>query len=298
MLSDYSNIPNELLPFFYLKGNGECFMTEYYYKPYDQNVTTYNLELVQSKIVDYDAVVLNLIKFYFENADEQMAMNYQTSLCYISELIQKSDYDDHLKSSLYALFINPIPLIQKLSYELMAKDFQLNQIYVKHYSKLSKLEQDFDIEEIIEKLKICRNEACDVEDFETIHVSFCFLNKNCIRVSYISDTEAILVLGYDYIASLDFCISRNSTPELDVFGNAISEKNRVEIINLILEKNEITIKDIEQTLGFTGTNAYYHLSLMIKANMIKTRNQGRLVLYSLNKHYFRAISDFIAQYSF
>jgi hypothetical protein len=63
------------------------------------------------------------------------------------------------------------------------------------------------------------------------------------------------------------------------------------------DKDEITIRDIEQELCFTGTNAYYHLSLMIKANMIKTRNQGRTILYSINKHYFDVVCEMLGKYS-
>ena len=85
-------------------------------------------------------------------------------------------------------------------------------------------------------------------------------------------------------------------PELENFGNAISESNRVSILNLIYEKDEITIKDLEQEFGFTGTNAYYHLSLMIKAGMLKTRNRGRTILSSINKQYFQTLCGMLEKY--
>ncbi len=105
------------------------------------------------------------------------------------------------------------------------------------------------------------------------------------------------MLGSDYNNTFDFIIFRNNTPELDKFGNALAEKNRVEILELLRRKGEITIRDIEQELGFTGTNAYYHLSLMIKANIVKTRNQGRTILYSINKRYFDAIRGMLSKYA-
>ena len=105
------------------------------------------------------------------------------------------------------------------------------------------------------------------------------------------------MLGSDYNNAFDFIISRNSVPELDKFGNALAEKNRAEILELLRRKGEITIRDIEQELGFTGTNAYYHLSLMIRANMVKTRNQGRTVLYSINKNYFNAVRGILSKYA-
>ena len=47
-----------------------------------------------------------------------------------------------------------------------------------------------------------------------------------------------------------------------------------------------TIQDLERAMGLSGTNAYYHLTILIKANVVRTRNQGRLVIYSLNREYF------------
>lgn len=84
--------------------------------------------------------------------------------------------------------------------------------------------------------------------------------------------------------------------DLDEFGNAVSEKNRVEILNLMVKKGEVTIKDIESELGFTGTNAYYHLTLMLKTEMLKTRTRGRTVLYSINKDYFKRLCDSLTRY--
>ena len=93
------------------------------------------------------------------------------------------------------------------------------------------------------------------------------MNKNCVKVFYLPDT-VILLLGTDYQAAIEYCKTRNSCPDLDVVGNALAEKNRIEILELAYRKKEITIKDIEQELRMTGTNAYYHLSTFIRANII------------------------------
>ena len=62
---------------------------------------------------------------------------------------------------------------------------------------------------------------------------------------------------------------------LDVFGTAVSEKNRIGIIDALLLRDEMSIREIEGMFGISNTNAYYHLNLMLKANIIRTRNQGR-----------------------
>jgi DNA-binding transcriptional ArsR family regulator len=112
-----------------------------------------------------------------------------------------------------------------------------------------------------------------------------------------NENKAIIFLGSDYNDFMDFLIAWKKAPELDAFGTAISEKNRVEILDLILNKDEITIRDIEQELGFTGTNAYYHFMVMLRVNMIKSRSQGRTVMYSINKQYFHAVCEILKRYS-
>lgn len=237
-----------------------------------------------------------MIKFYFMDVDDQTLAECKNSIASVGRLIKESNYNDTVKSSLYAFFIDPVPVIQKLSYELMTKEFQLAQQYEKGFPKLTELQQHFDIEMVSEKLNQCKNESINLDGFEDIYVSFCSIHKNCLKVLYLFD-KVVLILGIDYLAILEYCISQNKLPELDVFGNALAEKNRVEILDLICRKQEITIKDIEQELGFTGTNAYYHLTLMIKAGMLKTRNQGRTVLYSLNKQYFDVVRDMLSKYA-
>ena len=120
-------------------------------------------------------------------------------------------------------------------------------------------------------------------------------NKNCVK-SFFYDKSTLILLGIDYCDVINYLAIQNSLTYLEAFGNAISESNRIEILDLLLKKDEITIKDLEQEFGFTGTNAYYHLSLMIKAGMLKTRNRGRTVLYSINKNYFQILCNMLGKY--
>lgn len=297
ILLDFDAIPDDLLPFFYIKEDCTCFMTQYYFEPYsDVFATAYNLNTVQTAISDYEQVAENVLKFYFMDIDGKALVECKKSIIAVGKLIKESKYNDTVKSSLYAFFIDPRPIIQKLSYELMSKEFQLSKQYEKNYKKIIELQHQVDIELISDKLKMDKNQKSDIEPFNEVYISFCFINKNCLKAHFF-DKKTMLSLGVDYLSCLEYIISKNQPPEIDIIGNALSEKNRIDILDLMLRKDEITIKDIEQELSFTGTNAYYHLSLMIKANMIKTRNQGRTVLYSINKQCFDVICDILSKYS-
>lgn len=80
-------------------------------------------------------------------------------------------------------------------------------------------------------------------------------------------------------------------PELDVLGAAVSEKNRIGIVNALLERDEIPIRDIEKMFGISNTNAYYYLNMMTKAGIVNIRNQGRMILYSLIRKYFDSLIE-------
>ena len=135
---------------------------------------------------------------------------------------------------------------------------------------------------------------CNIDiSAENITVSPCLLAKNSCITASLGDDGYVFIIGLNYA---DFIEDDLSYVKLEEFGNAVSEKNRIAILNVILENEEVTIKDIEQRLKLTGTNSYYHLSLMLKANMIKARNVGKTVYYSINKMYFSALSRILEKY--
>lgn len=294
-LENFLPISDELFPFFYLKENRSNFMVTYYFNPYDEDfLSSYNIFSVQSALADYNAVIENLIKFYFMDISEEVLNECKNSLKAICKLIKESDYNNDVKSSLYSFFSDPIPVIQKLIYELNIKEALFSRYYEIKTNTILEFQNTIDIDDLIVKLKKYKNVQKDISSFDDIYISVLPLFKNCISVFVYSD-KAIVNLGLDYNERLDFIIS-NDNLNLDDFGTAISEKNRVDILNLVLRKEEITIKDIEQELGFTGTNSYYHLSLMIKAKLIKTRNQGRTVLYSINDDGLFSAIDLLKSY--
>lgn len=281
LLNDFPPISDELIPFFHLMDNKECFMTTYYFAPYHKDFVSgkYNISVVQEALNDYEQVTENLIRFYFKDIDDETLQKCKNSLPLINQLIKNSAYNSDIKSALYSFFIEPAPILRRLSYELMEKDFNLNQKY-NNNPKYAELQETFDFEFVAEGLSKDVNSTTNFDVFDTIYSSFCIFNKNVVK-NILFDSAVILVLGSDYIDIIEVLSAQHKSPELETFGNAISETNRISVLNYILNMEEITIKDLEQEFGFTGTNAYYHLSLMIKAGLLKTRNRGRTVLYSI-----------------
>jgi len=121
-----------------------------------------------------------------------------------------------------------------------------------------------------------------------------FAIKNIKTLYYENAIELFLVNEYE--ERFEYLLAEENALALDTLGTAISEPNRVEIFKLMHIKGEITIKDIEQTMKISGTNAYYHLMLMLKANIVQTRNKGRTVYYSINRSHIDKVCRYIGQF--
>lgn len=295
--TEFDEISDKLFLFFHLKDSGKCLMTEMYLEPYKETFANgYCLDKVKDALLDYEQVIKNVIRFYFADLELEYICSYSESILKIGNLIDGSKYDDTVKSKLFSFFINPIPVISQLVQELSEKEIELDKYYQEHLDEMDLLRHNFVFEQVSEQLLALQYIQYDCSCFDSIYVTFCMIAKNIICFLF-KDENAFLILGRDYEGILHYLTNTSLASELDIFGSAIAEKNRIDILEFIHKAGEVTIKEVEDQLGFTSANSYYHLTLMIKANILKTRNQGRTILYSVNKEYFNIVCDVLSKYS-
>ncbi len=70
--------------------------------------------------------------------------------------------------------------------------------------------------------------------------------------------------------------------QLLLIFKALSEETRLRILRL-LEKEELCVCDITESLNMTQPNISFHLGMLKEAGLIKDRKNGRWVHYSLNE---------------
>ena len=63
---------------------------------------------------------------------------------------------------------------------------------------------------------------------------------------------------------------------------ALSTKVRASMINLLQEKGEMSVMEIVSHFKLTQPTISYHLSELANSGILKSRNEGRKVIYSLN----------------
>ena len=295
-VQDFSPFSDDLLLFFYLKKNGRGFITSCYFTPYkDAFAADYSFEFLLNKLSDHNQLIANMIDFYFPDISGEDILKHKNSIVELSKLIDSSDYEELIKRKLYSFFVNPEPVIRKLIYELMSKKVLLEEYYEKNYVSFLEVQNDLSFDSLKNDLSSFYKIEFLEKECESIFVSVCLINKNCFNFMYCKETP-ILLLGYDYKESIISYNAQKGLPSLKELGDVLTEQNRIAILDLMLEREEITIKDLERLLGFTGSTAYYHLTMMMRVRMVKARNQGRTVLYSINEKYFELIVGILSKY--
>ncbi|MBC8560723.1 ArsR/SmtB family transcription factor [Fumia xinanensis] len=283
---EFSSIPDEIFLFFYLKEDGKCFLPQYcFYNNVEKYQLDFSFEKLQYDLLDTEKVVHSMIQFYFPQLKDEEIEKYQHNLKSLIQLVDESYYSDYVKEKLCVFFVNYEWILKKLNFELISKEVQFKQYYERNYIKIADFQSDLNFAELAAKISQVKGKEFFIDQEKDIYISPCIIYKNCI-INCFLDNSIFLMLGIESEAMLDFLQNQSQLPELDVFGVAVSEKNRTGIIDALLKRNEMPIRDIEKMFGISNTNAYYHLNMMTKAGIINIRNQGRTILYSLNRKYF------------
>ena len=299
IIKEIEPVSNDLRIFFLMNANARTFMIHNYFDMLDKTfLTTYNLKEVQDALRDCDGVKSKILEFYLPKLSKTKREECKNDLAELSRQMKIADLKPEIKNGLYSFFIEPEAILQKLAYELISKDFILKKKRESHTLLAEQLQESFNTKEVVEKVSQyqSQNVSIDITHYSKLYISFSMISKNAIKYYYFSDT-VILLLGTDCLSYLDYLSARETAPDLETFGNALSDKYRVGILNLAAKNKEVSIKDIESELGNGGANVYYHLSLMLKANLLRARKQGRAVIYRLNTPYFNSVRDLLLRYA-
>ena len=294
---DFGEIPDDLYVFFHALESDRCFFSLNYFVRYQNRFATdYNMELLQKDLSDYPTVIKRMLQFYFPNLQEQEIETCTASVGELFEVIKASDYTDTEKLRLYEFFINPIPYIQKLQFELMQKHMLLSAYYEKNYAQILTAFNDLSFDVLSEQLKTVKNLNCKEMESQEFYLSFCLMNKNCICY-YANDLGVTFLLGVDYVATVKFLNTKRDKVKLDEFGSALGEESRIRMLDILLERGPLTCKEFEKEFQFSGSTAYHHLMILTKSGAVKTHNEGKTVFYSVNEQHFDAVIEVLKKYS-
>jgi len=296
-LQHFGDISDDLYVFYHAMKNGRCFMTTYYINPYKNHFSTdFNFKFFKNLLSDTEGLIRNLIQFYLYDLSQESLEECFLSTEKLFSYIKASKYSIEEKSKLYEFFINPTPYFQTLQYELIEKEILLSAYYKEHYETILEAHNKTTFEVLCENVNSRSDLSFLREGEQTLYTSFCLLNKYCMNLFFVSE-GAVYLLGCDYVSIISEITKAPKTSPLEDLCGALSETSRIQILKLLLERKEVTCKDLEKTFNFSGSTAYHHITLLTKIGAVKIRNEGKTIFYSLNRDFFDMMREQIKVFS-
>ena len=86
------------------------------------------------------------------------------------------------------------------------------------------------------------------------------------------------------------------TPALIVLGfHALSDSLRIKVLELLRER-ELCVCELCEVLNVPQSKLSFHLKALREAQLVRTRQEGRWIYYSLNLPQFVVIEQYLADY--
>ena len=143
---------------------------------------------------------------------------------------------------------------------------------------------DEDVMKSVDKAFQVREDYANIKVISSVALlSESKISRRGVRES--SDVMAIYLLGTQWQEKLQQYMGNNHT-DVNVFGKITSEVNRMKIIDYLLQHKEITMAEAVEYLGTSVMATNYHINMMADSKMLKVRNEGRKLFFSLDRKYF------------
>ena len=296
-LKYFGDISDDLYVFYHAIKNGRCFITTYYMNPYKEHFSTdFNFKFFKNLLSDTDGMIRNLIQFYLYDLSEEALEECLSSTEKLFSYIKASKYTSEEKSKLYEFFINPTPYFQTLQYELIEKEILLSAYYKDNYDKIIEAHNNTTFEVLCQPVTGEKDLSFLNDNDQVLYTSYCLLHKYYMNLWFVTK-GVVYLLGCDYFTIINEAIKSNRKPPLQDLCASLSEASRVQILELLLQRNEVTCKDLEKIFNFSGSTAYHHISLLTKVGAVKVRNEGKTIYYSLNRKYFDTMRAVLKKFS-
>ncbi|MBW4575949.1 MAG: metalloregulator ArsR/SmtB family transcription factor [Aphanothece sp. CMT-3BRIN-NPC111] len=91
-------------------------------------------------------------------------------------------------------------------------------------------------------------------------------------------------------------LAEPTIPALIISGfHALSDPIRMRVLELLRER-ELCVCELCDALGVTQSKLSFHLKTLKEAALVRTRQEGRWIYYSLNLSQFVALEQYLAEY--
>ena len=189
IIKEIEPVSNDLRIFFLMNANAKTFMMVNYFDVFNEAFfTTYNLKEVQDALRDCDGVKSKILEFYLPKLSKMKREECKNDLAELSRQMKIADLKPEIKNGLYSFFIEPEATLQKLSYELISKDFILKKWRESHALQAEQMCESFNLLEIYEKFERGNgNSSVRLDGYNKVYVSLTIAEKNVSKQYLYSD---------------------------------------------------------------------------------------------------------------
>lgn len=264
--------------FFFDNKKGESIASKYINNILESNNQFTHDLLIQAFNKDDITIIQDVIEFYFDDVIYDNGIDIKE----INNGIKKLTYPPNIKRSLYTFFINPAEVCNELKRDIKTVHEQVIMLYKLKENK----EKQY--------LSIIREKVSNLNlngELKDIYCSYSLVYKESIFITLLN-SKLILILGID---SSEYDL-KNKDIELYFFGNIVSDKSRIKVLEYLKSNPLSSIYEINEYVKIKNTTLVYHLNLMNQSYVLKKHVKGKLVLYEINKYFLNKIIKLIEFY--
>ncbi len=90
-------------------------------------------------------------------------------------------------------------------------------------------------------------------------------------------------------------VSSTTSPLIIAGFHALSDPLRIQVLEL-LRSQELCVCELCEHLGTTQSKLSFHLKALKEAELVRARQQGRWIYYSLNLSQFVVLEQYLSEY--
>ena len=254
---DFDDLSRDLDLFFFDNTKGESIASKYINNILESNNQFTHDLLIQVFNKDDMTIIQDVIEFYFDDVIYDNGIDIKE----INNGIKKSTYPPNIKRSLYTFFISPTDVCTELK-----KDIKLIHNQVMTLYNLKERKENVYLSSIREKIS---NLNLD-DDTMDAYCSYSLVYKeNIFRL--IVKSKLIIVVGinaneYD---------AKPKDIELHLFGNIISDKSRIKVLEYLKDHPFSDIYAINQYVKIKNTTSFIYFWVFLACVLFRI-----LCLYS------------------
>lgn len=273
--------PPELILFCFFPNNKSnvTFLTSLLEKILFPNFSRYSIQDLLCYINNTDQFIKDLYEYYLVDA-------YNHSLDIEHSVRSNKNIPDKIKILLLGFSLNPQKYISLLSKTISKYYTTIKEIYITSSNQypISSLLLD----QLVESLDIT-NIAFPIDKTNcTLCYSLCFTFPRYLLFD-LTSSSPFIVTTLQTLTEGSIIFPSISTFSLTKIATALSDQNRISIINYLIDTNIASAQDIVNHLALSRTAVSHHLSILKDAHLLSITKADRQLKYSFNP---KALSGF------